>query len=137
MQGSFERDLAALESVFRFTEEFTVANKVNKSVSFAMNVAIEELFTNIVKYSADDGSEISIHLAITGDDLVVKITAVDNERFDITTLNKVDLDKSLDERKIGGIGLHLVRSFVDKITYDYQDGAACIELVKHLGEPDV
>ena len=46
MQGSFERDLAALESVFRFTEEFTVANKVNKSVSFAMNVAIEELFTN-------------------------------------------------------------------------------------------
>ena len=137
MHRSFERDVAALENIFHFTDEFASANKIGKSATFAMNLAIEELFTNIVKYSADSGNDISIHLDIAGNDLVIKITDFDVERFDITEWSKVDVDRSLEERKVGGIGLHLVRNMVDKITYEYEARTACITLVKHLEDLNV
>lgn len=137
MHKSFKRDVAALEKIFRFTNEFSSAKKISKSATFAMNLAIEELFTNIIKYSADNGNDISIHLDIAGNDLVIKITDFDVERFDITESSKIDVGKSLEERKVGGIGLHLVRNMVDKITYEYEGRTACITLVKHLEDLNV
>ena len=137
MHKSFKRDVAALEKIFRFTNEFSSAKKISKSATFAMNLAIEELFTNIIKYSADNGNDISIHLDIAGDDLVIKITDFDVERFDITEWSNLDVGKSLEERKVGGIGLHLVRNMVDKITYEYEGRTACITLVKHLEDLNV
>ena len=137
MQRSFNRNIAALDNVFAFTAEFSRENHLDESVSLAMNLAIEELFTNIVKYTTDTGNDISIHLNVLDGDLVVKITDFDVERFDVTRSDKVDVNKSLEERKVGGIGLHLVRNIVDKITYEYKDRTACITLVKHLEDLDV
>jgi serine/threonine-protein kinase RsbW len=137
MQRSFERDIKALDDVFRFTADFARANRIGKSVCFAMDLAVEELFTNIVKYSAESDNDISIHLDVADTDLVIKITDFDVERFDITKEDRVDIGKSLEERKVGGIGLHLVRNLVDKITYEYEDRTACITLVKHLEGLDV
>ena len=137
MQKSFRKDVQALEDVFQFTSEFSTAHDLSDDVSFAMNLAIEELFTNIVKYTTDSGNDISIHLDVAASDLVVKITDFDVERFDITQAKKVDLDKALSDRKIGGIGLHLVRNFVDKITYEYENRNARITLVKRLEAPNV
>ncbi len=137
MQRSFSRNIAALDKVFAFTAEFSDETQLDESVSLAMNLAIEELFTNIVKYTTDTGNDISIHLNVLDGDLVVKITDFDVERFDITRADKVNVNKSLEERKVGGIGLHLVRNIVDKITYEYKDRTACITLVKHLEDLDV
>lgn len=137
MRRSFRRDIAELAEIFRFTGEFADENNIAKSVRYAVDLAIEELFTNIIKYSTGDGTDISIHLGLAGDDLVIKITDFDVEKFDVTKANRVDVDKSLEERKVGGIGLHLVRNVVDKITYEYKDRTACITLVKHLEDVDV
>jgi anti-sigma regulatory factor (Ser/Thr protein kinase) len=137
MHKSFRRHIAALNDVFQFTAEFAGLNRIGESDSFAMNLALEELFTNIVKYSADNGQDVSVHLDIAGRDLVIKITDFDVEPFDVTRAKKVDPGKSLEERNVGGIGLHLVRNFVDKITYEYHERTACITLVKHLEDRNV
>lgn len=137
MQRSFKRNIEALDDVFRFTGEFTRANRIGDSVSFAMDLAVEELFTNIIKYAADSDNDVSIHLDVAGRDLVIKITDFDVEQFDVTSANRVDVGKSLEERKVGGIGLHLVRNLVDKITYEYEGRTACITLVKHLEDFNV
>ncbi len=137
MHRSFRREVSALDDVFRFTSEFVGANPIDEAVAFAMNLAIEELFTNIIKYSADSGNDVSIHLDITDGDLVIKITDFDVETFDMTATGRGDVDKPLEERRVGGIGLHLVRNMVDKITYEYKDRNACITLVKHLEDSDV
>ncbi len=52
-------------------------------------------------------------------------------------MNNLDVTKTLEERRIGGIGLHLVRNVVDKITYEYEDRNACITLIKHLEDTNV
>lgn len=137
MHKSFKRDVAALNDIFDFTGRFARDNGIAGTVSYAMNLAIEELFTNIIKYSTGNGGDISIHLDVEGDDLIIRITDFDVEQFDLTKAEKVDVDSPLDERKVGGIGLHLVRNMVDKITYEYKDRTACITLVKHLEDIDV
>lgn len=137
MQRSFKRDISALNDVFRFTAEFAGASQIDKSVSLSVDLAIEELFTNIVKHTARGGDEISVDLEVVGNDLVVKITDFDVERFDITAANGIDVDKSLDEREAGGVGLHLVRNVIDDITYEYRNRTACVTLIKHLEDPDV
>jgi anti-sigma regulatory factor (Ser/Thr protein kinase) len=67
----------------------------------------------------------------------MKITDFDVEKFDITRYDPADFGKTLEERKVGGIGLHLVRNLVDKITYEYEDRTACITLVKRLENRNV
>jgi len=74
---------------------------------------------------------------ITGKKLVIQLTDFDVERFDLTRVKHVDVTKDLEERAVGGIGLHLVRNMVDKITYEYKDRVACITLIKQLEETNV
>jgi serine/threonine-protein kinase RsbW len=133
----FKRDISALNDVFRFTAEFVGARRIGKSVSFAMDLAVDELFTNIIKHAAPGSNDISVDLDVVGKDLVIKITDFDVERFDITETNSVDVSKSLDDREAGGIGLHLVRNIVDDVTFEYWNRTACITLIKHMEDPDV
>ena len=137
MKRSFKKSIDALDDVFEFTSRFVDSHDLDETTAFAANLAIEELFTNIVKYSGGGGETISILLNITGKNLVIRLTDFDVEKFDLTKVKHVDVGKTLDERAVGGIGLHLVRNVVDKITYEYKDRVACITLTKHLEEPNV
>jgi anti-sigma regulatory factor (Ser/Thr protein kinase) len=129
--------MAALDDLFEFTSEFAGAHQLGERESFVMNLAVEELFTNIVKCHRGGGSEVSVELDISGDNLVVKIIEYDAERFDVTQAAPVDVNKPLAERRVGGLGLYLVRNLVDEIAYDYKDRTSSVTLVKRLEGPDV
>lgn len=137
MKKQFDRDISALGTVFEYTGDFASANSLSESVVFAMNLAIEELFTNIVKYSAKNSNQVGIDLAIEDNELTIQIMDFDVEEFDVTNGNEVDVNLPIEQRRPGGIGLYLVRNIVDKITYEYKDRMACITLVKRLEEQDV
>lgn len=137
MKRSFDKNIEALNDVFEFTSEFVDSHNIDETAAFAATLAIEELFTNIVKYSGGGGEKLSILMNITGKKLVIQLTDFDVERFDLTRVKHVDVTKDLEERAVGGIGLHLVRNMVDKITYEYKDRVACITLIKQLEETNV
>ena len=52
--------------------------------------------------------------------------------FDITETAEVDTKQSLEERRVGGLGIHLVNEMMDKIEYEYKDRQSKIILIKHL-----
>lgn len=137
MHRSFKREIEALNEVFGFTAEFAGANRISRSDSFAVNVAVEEIFTNIVKYAARSVRDVSIHLERRGGDLIIKITDFDVEPFDVTKTERAEVGGALRERGVGGIGLHLVHNVVDRVTYEYEDSNACVTLVKRVEGGDV
>jgi anti-sigma regulatory factor (Ser/Thr protein kinase) len=137
MKRSFKKDIGALSVIFDFTSEFVDSNHIDESTEFAMNLAIEELFTNIVKYGSKGDEVISIHLDTRGHELVIKITDFDVEPFDITKVNKVDVTAPLDERRIGGLGLLIVHGLFDKVSYEYKNRNAYITLRKGLEDLNV
>jgi serine/threonine-protein kinase RsbW len=128
----FPRDFDALDHIFEFISEFFVANAIEESNSFDVQLIIEELFTNLVKYSKGGTHEIPIRLKKTGEHLEIRLTDVDVEAFDMTLMPEVDTQKRISEKKVGGLGLHLVRKMAEDISYEYVDRQSRITILKRL-----
>jgi serine/threonine-protein kinase RsbW len=130
--SAFKREIEALSKVFEFTGDFARRNGLGQSIVFAMNLAVEELFTNIVKYGKKDGEDVTVDLGVEGSYLVIEITESDAEPFDITNTEEVDVSGGVDQREEGGLGIHLIRRIMDYVKYEYEDGKARITLKKRL-----
>ena len=132
MDKKFKRALSSLEEIFEFINEFSSKSCVDESVVFTINLVVEELFTNLLKYTSENTNEILLELKKHEGDLVIHLTDFDVEPFDITKTAEVDTKQSLEERGVGGLGIHLVKQMMDKIEYEYKDRQSKIILIKHL-----
>lgn len=136
-RAQFSRDVGRLTDVFEFTSDFAERESLSEGHVYAMNLAVEELFTNIVKYGNPDGGDVDIALGIDDGNLVIEIVDDDAEPFDPTATQPVDVDKALEARREGGLGIHLIRSIMDYVKYEYQDRCSRIVLKKRLEDPHV
>ncbi len=132
MKKKFKRTINSLEIIFNFIGEFAARYKLDKSISFAINLAVEELFTNMVKYRGNNPHDILINLTKETNKVIVSLTDYDVEPFDIGDAKAYDPTQTLEDRKPGGMGIHLVKKFMDEIDYKYQDGTSKITLAKYL-----
>jgi anti-sigma regulatory factor (Ser/Thr protein kinase) len=130
----FPRDFDALPGVFHFLDGFADQTGMGAADRFAINMAVEELFTNFVKYNPTGTADIEIEILRDGGAVEVILTDADSEPFDVTVDRQVDTSASLDQRSVGGLGLHLIQRMMDQVYYDYKDRRTCIRLVKHLTE---
>lgn len=114
----FTNDLDELENLSRHVEIFCKANGLTRRNAFALNLVIDEVFTNIVSYGFKDKKEhrIKIDLRIINGELTVRVED-DGVPFNPTTAPKTDLCCSIEDRKIGGIGLHLINQIMNIIIY--------------------
>jgi anti-sigma regulatory factor (Ser/Thr protein kinase) len=134
---NFKRHVDALAGVFDFASDFADEHALGESVVYAMNLSLEELFTNIVKYGRRDGGEIGIDLAVRDGYLVIEVVEGNAEPFDITSATEPDVHRGLEQREEGGLGIHLIRSIMDYIKYEYENRNARITLKKRLEESSV
>ena len=132
MKRSFERSFDALAEIFDFTREFFAAECVDEQHRTEVDFAIEEIFTNMVKYHPQATAEIEIELERDGGRLRVALTDHDVEPFDVTRAPGVRTDLPLEQRKPGGLGLHLTRKLMSSVTYDYDDRTSRIVMTKEL-----
>jgi anti-sigma regulatory factor (Ser/Thr protein kinase) len=65
------------------------------------------------------------------------MTDHDAAKFDVTKAAQVDTGASLEDRKPGGLGLHLIQHMVDRLEYDYRDGRSRIRFSKEPESDDV
>lgn len=136
-QALFKRDIGALDRVFEFTGRFATGAGLEKSVGYAIDLAVEELFTNIVRHGRPGGGDVSIRVDVDENELVIEIVDDDARPFDITATPEVDVNRPLEQRREGGLGIHLIRRVMDYVNYEYSNGCARIVLKKRLEDGDV
>jgi phosphoserine phosphatase len=129
----FKRSYDSLEGIFRFVEEFLAGRSIDVALREPVCFIVEELFTNMVKYNPDAIRDIALSFGQNNSTLTVRLTDFDVAPFDVTRAPPVDVTKPLEERAIGGLGLHLVRQMADTIRYEYADGRSTITFTKALG----
>ncbi|MDH3199151.1 MAG: ATP-binding protein [Candidatus Krumholzibacteria bacterium] len=132
MQATFKRDLGELERAFRLASEFARERGLSETATYLLNLAVEEIFTNIVRHGARGGGDIRIALDVAGGELVVEIVERGAEPFDPTRAPEVDVTAPLEARRPGGLGLHMLRKLMDDMTYEYAGGEAHIRMTKRL-----
>ena len=136
MNKKFKRTFRSLEPIYELTEQFFSRESIDRAHLFPVSFAVEELFTNMVKYNADGDGDILLSMSRTGDRLVVTLTDFDADPFDVTTAPDAEVDAPLDERRPGGLGLHLLRRMVDGIEYRHEGRETRITITRTLARAD-
>jgi anti-sigma regulatory factor (Ser/Thr protein kinase) len=111
------------------------ANRVGPAAELLANLAIEELVTNCMKYGYDDGQEheVDIELAVRDRSLVIHVVD-DGRPFNPVDAPPPDTTLAPEERRIGGLGLHMLRTFSDRMTYERHGRFNHLVLVKAIDE---
>lgn len=136
-EREFAREFAALDAIFGFTEEFFAREGIPVEHRFPVNFAIEEIFTNMIKYNTGATRPIAVALERVGDTLKVTLADRDVAPFDVTKAAEPKTDLPIEQRTPGGLGLHLTRRLMDRVDYDYTDRTSTITLLKKLVTDDV
>jgi len=129
----FRREIGSLDGIFSFAGEFESGNGLDDSESYFLDLALEEIFTNLVRHAR--GSE-NIEIDITLEDglLTIRLTDRDTEPFDGNAIGEVDTEAPLMEREPGGLGIHLVKNMADTLDYGYDEGTLVVTATKRLEE---
>ena len=98
-----------------------------------MQVALDEILTNILNYAYTDQGEheIRIRLRIVDDALEAMIED-DGKPFNPLQIAPPDVRAPLRERKIGGVGVHFVKNLMNEVSYDRVDGRNRLVLKRKL-----
>jgi len=119
VRGSFERSFDALAAIAAFTADAFARMEIDVRLLPTVDLAVEELFTNMVKYGIGSTEPVRIELAAIAGGVELRMIDDDVEPFDITRSPDVDIDAPIEEREPGGLGLHLIRRMADSVAYEY------------------
>jgi anti-sigma regulatory factor (Ser/Thr protein kinase) len=127
---------AALENVpalLAFIDEACKQYGLDGESAFAIRLAVDEVCVNLVRHGYAGGQgPIWIDFACDANRVIVTI-ADRAPAFDPAHAPVPDLDKPLEERRVGGLGWHLVKHMIDHIEYrSDDDGTNRLTLVKNL-----
>ncbi len=111
-------ELPALEPVVHSVIALLEKHGADSAAIFAANLALEELITNIIKYGYDDQERhlIGVRAEIVDDRFELEVTD-DGHPFNPFDQAPPDTSLPLEERQIGGLGIHFVRNMLDEVRY--------------------
>ena len=133
----FARSIDSLDSIYEFTESALVKGHIDEPARYPVHLAMEELFVNMVEYNPATQSDIECEIETSDGKVTVTLTEYGVDPFDVTRPRNVNIDAPLEERKPGGLGLHLIQTMVDELEYEYDNGRSRVRFVKEPGKPDV
>jgi anti-anti-sigma factor len=116
---SFKRSLDSLEGIFAFTAETFATQQLDQRLIPVVDLTLEELFTNMVKYGHTSDAAVRLDLTRVPGGVEVTLTDPGVEFFDVTRSADVDVSLPIEQRTPGGLGLHLIKKMVDFIEYQY------------------
>lgn len=130
---TLNNQLSELDTLAASVENFAEQAGLDMKTQFNLNLALDELFTNIVSYAYEDESlhQIEIALSCADSSLHIRITD-DGKPFDPSRAEEPELTKSLAEREIGGLGIHFAHKLMDKMTYQRVGQQNQLTLEKNL-----
>lgn len=124
-------DLSDLAQLEQWLKTFGRAHGVDEKTIHFLNLALDELVTNIIHYAYPDGQthSFSLELRRMGDRIEAELID-DGVPFNPLETPEPDLDADLDSRRMGGLGIHFVRQTMDEVSYRFEQGQNRLRLVK-------
>ena len=130
-------NLSELDALCQKLEKFGESMGLSKKCIFEANLALDELFTNIISYGFDDRNEHTIRITISlqNDELVFNIED-DGMPFNPTEAETPDLECTIEECRIGGLGIHLAKNLMDEVCYQRCKDKNILTLKKNIKETE-
>ncbi len=130
---SIENKIENLDKVARFVEEFGEINALEPKAIFELNLVLDELVTNIISYGYKDDFVHMIDIIINKKSDVIELHLIDDGReFNPLKKEDVDLNTSLQDKTIGGLGIHLVKQKTDELSYERKENKNILYITKKI-----
>ena len=124
-----------LELLDEFIDEVSVAEKWSDRLSSQIRLVLEELVVNVIHYGYDDQDDVLHDLVITiasGDDQVVAEVIDTGKPFNpLEQRPAPSTDVAIEDRTIGGLGIHLMFKLTDKVAYRRENDSNKLTLTKY------
>jgi len=133
----FKRSIGELKNIFEFIDRFANKYALQAKLVHDVTLAVEEIFTNMVKYNPTGPNEIELHLLFAHNVLKIKLIDRESEPFDITKAQVYDLNQRVEQRPVGKLGIHFVKKIMDHLEYQHKNKRTVITMIKNLGETNV
>ena len=133
IQIKIKNNISELPVINGVVEELGESHNVSPNVIFDLNLIFEEFITNIIKYGYSDKSEhiITVSISISGNTMRASI---EDDGIDFNPLQapEPDVDIPLEERKIGGLGIFLIRKLTERLDYERKNNKNIISFIKKI-----
>jgi serine/threonine-protein kinase RsbW len=126
-------NIAELERLRRFVASFCESEGIPGEICCQLQVVLEELVTNTIRYGGCETKEDAIQLAMRkkGDE-VSAVLSDNGSNFNPLDAPSPDLTKSLLDRPVGGLGIHLVRQIMTSIRYERRGNRNYLYLIRSV-----
>jgi len=127
-------DAAAMREVEGFVAAFATEHAIGSDDTARICILLEELLTNLVKYGYPDHAApgvADIRLDLDGTRLTIEFVD-DGRPFNPLAQPAPNFDLSLEERPLGGLGIHLLRALTEEACYSRGHGRNVIRLTRHV-----
>lgn len=126
-------DVQEVPKLAAFVDEICEAAGMDMATAMQMNLAIEEAVVNVMEYAYPVGTRGEVRIEAQVHSAYVEFTLSDDGMpFNPTEKGEVDTTLSAEERSIGGLGIMLVKHYMDNVIYKYVDGQNVLTLRKNL-----
>ncbi|MDP8298545.1 MAG: SpoIIE family protein phosphatase [Candidatus Tantalella remota] len=113
-----KNEIPQIRVLANFMEEFGKKNGIPDDLMNDVNLSLEELIHNTISYGYEDGSLHFIDVRIRLKDKELLLEIVDDAKaFNPLETPKPDVNKPLEDRTVGGLGIFIVRNIMDKVEY--------------------
>jgi serine/threonine-protein kinase RsbW len=127
-------DAAQLPALTRFLQEFWAAAGLPAAQSHAFELALEEVFMNVVMHGSPAGTvpRVEVSLGLSDGGGVTMTVEDDGPEFDPLSLPAPDVTSGVHERRIGGYGVFLLRQMMDAVSYQRVGGRNRLSMGKRV-----
>lgn len=126
-------DIRQIPQLAGFIEAISKEIHLDQSLAMSLNLALEEAVTNVIMYAYPKDSDglVDIEAIIRKDS--IDFTIIDSgKEFDPTGVPDADVNASVEDRPIGGLGIFLVRNIMDSVSYRRYKGKNILSMTKRL-----
>jgi anti-sigma regulatory factor (Ser/Thr protein kinase) len=128
-----KNNISETEKLSEVCEQFALQYNLSPITANAITLSLDEIVTNIISYGYDDNKCHKIFIDFfVSEKLFKAVISDDGRKFNPLDQPEADISLPLEDKDIGGLGLHLVRNLMDQITYNYENDKNVLTITKEI-----
>ena len=126
-------DIQQIPQLADFVETIAEEKHLDHSLTLSLNLALEEAVTNVIMYAYPKGTDGLVDIeAIIREHSLSFVISDSGQPFDPTAQPDADVSQSIENRQVGGLGIYLVRSIMDSVSYERNGGKNILSMTKNI-----
>lgn len=126
-----------LDRVLEFINNELLKFECEEMLLTKIDIAVEEIFVNISSYAYENQGEVEISCNVFEDNFMVEIELKDSGKpYNPLNRDNPDINLTIDEREIGGLGIFMTKKLMDDVKYKYENGKNVLSIYKKINKEE-